>query len=414
MTRQINLIGQHIAEQGGIRVAVYLPNSIELLMTLFACSFSRNLTPVLIPFDVSEDELISMLRRSAVDTVVAAAGSFPFDSVVKAYPALRQLIWVVDQGSAHMDWNEVPEGIGGSVSVATWQDIVRDAPADAGTALPEVDKDSTPMDVVTFWQTKAGEQEEMVRFTQGNIVSGISGVLASIPTKAKFSASDMFLAADSLTHIHTLTVTLAALYSNASVALNSVSGRSRDLAVATQGVAPTVIVANPATLKQTHEQSMGRLPSPLGTMAHWLATRALTLEGVLATSNMFSSFASAARPTIGTTPGKLRLIFTAERAGGDSPALSPSVLSDLRVLTNARVMYALSAAKVAGAVSQTAFYDYRVEGDKGHFGAPVTSTEIFLKDMGGHKTTDDKAEGEVCFMHPASKKMSEKTDANHV
>lgn len=398
MTRQINLIGQHITEQGGIRVAIYAPNSIEVLMVLFACSFSHNLTPVLIPFDVPEENLISMLRRSAVDTVVAAAGSFPFDSVVKAYPALRQLIWVVDQGNSHLDWNEVPEGIGGSVSVATWQDIARDAPADTGTELPAADKESTPMDLVTFWQTKPGKQEEMVGFTQANLVSGIAGVLASVPTKAKLGPSDLFLAADSLANIHTLCVTLAALYSNASVAVNSVSGRSRDLRVAAQGVAPTVIVANPATLMKTHEESMSRLPWPLGTLAHWLSTRALTLEGVLATSNMISSFASSAQPSIGTTPGKLRLIFTAERAGSDTPALPPRVLSDLRVLTSSRIVYALSAAKVAGAVTQTAFYDYRVDGDKGHFGAPLTSTEILLKDVDGHKTTDDKVEGEVSYV----------------
>lgn len=72
------------------------------------------------------------------------------------------------------------------------------------------------------------------------------------------------------------------------------------------------------------------------------------------------------------------------------------MLSDLRVFTGARVVYALAAARVAGAVSQTAFYDYRTEASgKGHFGAPPTSVEIFLKDKGAHKTTDDVIEGEV-------------------
>lgn len=351
---------------------------------------------MLIPFDVSNDELISMLRRSAVDTVVTAPGAFPFDAVVKAYPSLRQLIWVVDEGSSHMDWNEVPEGMGGSVNVATWQDIINDAPASVGSELPTTELEYNPQDVVTFWQSKPGQLEEMVRFTQANLVSGIAGQIAAIPTRERLGSSDLFLPADSLANIHTLILTLTALYSNASVAFNSVAGRSPDLVLATQGIAPTVLVASPETLLRTHQESTRKLGSPLAQLSHSLSTRNLTQDGVLVTSNALSTFASGARPAIGTTPGKLRLVYVAERAGGQTPLLSSTVLSDLRVFTGARVVYALAAARVAGAVSQTSFFDYRVDSSsKGHFGAPTTSVEIFLRDKGAHKTTDDVVEGEV-------------------
>ncbi|KAK5993408.1 hypothetical protein PT974_06838 [Cladobotryum mycophilum] len=401
ITRQINLIGQHIAEQGGIRVAVYLPNSVEFLVTLLACSFYPNLTTVLLPFNVPDEELISMLRRSAVDTVVTAPGSFPLDAVAKAYPSLRQLIWVVDEGSSHLDWNEVPEGMGGSVNVATWQDILRDAPAGSSTELPAADPEKVPMDVVTFWQSKPGQLEEMVRFTQANLVSGIAGQLAAIPSKERLNPNDLFLPAESLANNHTLILTLAALYSNASVAFNSVAGQSPDLILSTQGIAPTVIVASPATLLNTHQESISRLGSPLAKAAHSLSSRALAQQGVHGTTNLLSAFSSGTRPAIGNTPGKLRLLYVAERAGADTPQLSAKVVSDLRVFTGARVVYALTAPRVAGAVSQTALFDYRVdEGSKGHFGAPVTSVEIYLKDMGPHKTTDDKAEGEIVARGP--------------
>ncbi|KAF5007684.1 hypothetical protein FDECE_6020 [Fusarium decemcellulare] len=401
ITRQINLIGQHIAEAGGIRVAIYLPNSIELLATLFACSFYSNLTTVLIPFDVSNDELVSMLRRSAVDTLVTAPGAFPFDAVIKAYPSLRQLIWVTDEGSNHMDWNEVPEGTGGNINVATWQDILRDAPVQAGGELPASDPEKTPMDVVTFWQTEPGQVEEMVRFSQANLVSAIAAQLAAIPTKERIGPSDLFLPADSLANVHTLVLTLAALFSNASVALNSVAGKSPDLVLATQGVAPTVIVASPETLLKTHEESTSRLGSGLAKASHTLSTRSLTQEGIHSTSNILSGFSSGASPALGTTPGKLRLVYVAERAGSDSPLLSASVLSDLRIFTGARVVYALTAAKVAGAISQTAFFDYRLCDDaQTHFGSPLTSVEVFLKDAGAHKTTDDKIEGEIVVRGP--------------
>lgn len=335
-----------------------------------------------------------MLRRSAVDTVVTQPGSFPFDTVVKAYPALRQLIWVVDDGTKHMDWNEVPEGMGGSVNVATWQDIVNDAPESAGAELPPLDPANTPQDVVAFWQSKAGDMGEMTRFTQANLVAGIAGQLASLPVKDRMTAADLFLPADSLVHIHTLTLTLAALYSNASVAFNSVAAHSPDLVLATQGIAPTILVASPQTLLKTHEESIGKLTSSLAKASHSLATRILTQDGVFNPSNILSAFSSSSRPPIGTNPGKLRAVYVAERAGAGTPRLSSGVLSDLRIFTGARVVYALSAPKVAGAVSQTAFLDYRT-GDKGHFGAPVTSVEVFLKDSGEVKTTDENIEGEV-------------------
>jgi len=402
ITRQINLIGHHIAEQGGIRVAIYLPNSVEFLVTLFACSFFPNLTTVLLPFDVTSEELVSMLRRSAVDTVVTVPGAFPFDTVVKAYPALRQLIWVVDEGTSHLDWNEVPEGMGGSVNVATWQDIVNDAPAAAGAELLPLDPTNEPKDVVAFWRTKEGQMEEMVRFSQANLVSGISAQLAALPAKDRLGPSDLFLPADSLSHVHTLTLTLAALYSNASVALNSVAGASPDLVLATQGIAPTVVVASPQTLAKTHQESSGKLGSLLARASHSLSTRALSQDGIFTPNNILSAFSAASRPAIGNTPGKLRLLYVGDRAGAGAPHLSSSVLSDLRIFTGARIIYALTAAKVAGAVSQTAFYDYRIGKDgKGHFGAPLTSVEVLLKDSGVAKTTDETIAGEIFVRGPA-------------
>ncbi|KAG6065110.1 hypothetical protein E4U32_007733 [Claviceps aff. humidiphila group G2b] len=401
INRQINIIGRYLEEQGSIKVAIYLPNSIELLITLFACSFYPNLTTIILPFNVAEPELINMLTRSAVDTVITASGSFPFDSVVKAYSLIRQLIWVVDDGSRHMDWNDVPEGTGGSVNVTTWQDLVNDSPTSALTELPPVDKDQVPQDIVTFWQDKAGNIGEMVRFSQANLASAVSGQLVAIPSRERLTQTDLFLPVDALSNIHTLTLTLAALFSNASVALNSVAGQSADLALATQGVSPTVIVASPAALLRSHEESIRKLSGSLAKLSHTLSTKTLTQRGVHAASNALSAFAAGARLRVGTTPGKLRLVFTAERIGAHTPLLPCQVLSDLRVLSGARIIYALSAARVAGSVTQTAVFDYRVSADvKTHFGAPTTSVEIYMKDLGSHKTTDDVVEGEIIVRGP--------------
>ncbi|KAG6136342.1 hypothetical protein E4U38_001431 [Claviceps purpurea] len=401
INRQINIIGRYLEGQGSIKVAIYLPNSIELLITLFACSFYPNLTTVILPFNVTEPELINILRRSAVDTVVTASGSFPFDSVVKAYSLIRQLIWVVDDGSRHMDWNDVPEGTGGSVNVTTWQDLVNETPDSTLTELPPVDKDQVPQDIVTFWQDKASNIGEMVRFSQANLASAVSSQLVAIPSRERLTQTDLFLPADPLSNIHTLILTLAALFSNASVALNSVAGQSADLALATQGVSPTVVVASPAALLRSHEESIRKLSSGLAKLSHTLSTKTLTQRGVHAASNALSGFAAGARLRVGTTPGKLRLVYTAERIGAHTPLLSCQVLSDLRVLSGARIIYALSAARVAGSVTQTAVFDYRVSADvETHFGAPTTSVEIYMKDLGSHKTTDDVVEGEIIVRGP--------------
>lgn len=338
-----------------------------------------------------------MLRRSAADTVITAPGAFPFDSVVKSYPALRQLIWVADEGNRHMDWNEVPQGMGGSINVATWQDIVQEAPVDAGTELPPVAGQDEARDVIIFSQGKPGSVEAMVRFSQTNLVSAVAAQLAAVPAAQRLGPSDLFLPADSLTDSFTLVLTLAALYSNASLALTSVAGRSADLILATQGVAPTVVVASPETLLKIHQESSRKLTSVPAKVSHWSRTRSLVEKGVMPASSVNHAY----QPAVGTSPESLRLVYTAERIGAGFPPLSSQVLSDLRVFLGARVIYALTAAQVAGSVSQTGFYDYRLQPKDArysHFGAPGTSTEIILRDTKDLVTTDEKSQGEVSFV----------------
>lgn len=396
VTRQINLIGKHIRDQGGARVAIYLPNSVEFIAILFACAF-HDLTAILIPFDQSDEAIISMLRQSAADTVIALPGSFPFETVFKSYPSLRQLIWVVDEGNRHLDWNEVPQGVGGSVNVATWQDIIQESPVDAGKELPPLEGQPAPQDVTTFWHSKSGEVEEMVHFTNANFVSAIAAQLFAVPQSQRLGPSDLFLPADALTNTYTLVLTLTALYSNASVAFNSSTSDEMDLSLATRGIAPTVVVASPKALLKTHEETRRHVSSFLASKVHWLQTTSLTQNGVMPVASLLTSYNDSLRPAIGRTPGKLRIVYTAELAGsGTTPPLPSAVLSDLRVYLNARVIYALAAAKVAGAVSQTQFYDYRVHEDKcSHFGPPLTCTEILLRESGDHKITDDIGEVSV-------------------
>ncbi|KAK8034474.1 hypothetical protein PG993_009469 [Apiospora rasikravindrae] len=403
ITRAINLIGQHISAQGGSKVAIYLPNSVEFMATLFACSF-YNLTAILIPFDQPEKSIVSMLQQSGADTVVSAPGAFPFGAVVSSYPSLKQLIWVVDEGSSHMDWNEVPEGTGSKVNVSTWQDILNDSPVAAGEDLPSENDTQEPNDVIFFWVGKPGTVEEMVTFTQKNLVAAVSAQLTAVPTTQRFSPADLFLPAASLASSFPLALTLAALYYNATVAFNSVAGTSPDLALATSGIAPTVMVATPQTLLKTHAEASGKITNVISRAAHWVQTRSLVQNGAMPVASFLSQFNDSIRPEIGTTPGKLRLLYVAEGVNAETPALKESTISDLRVFTGARVIYALTTAKVAGSVTQTQFHDYRVSGDgPSHFGPPVSSVEVLLKDSGRHQTSEDGQiiEGQIVARGPA-------------
>lgn len=398
ITRQINLIGQQIKANGGKNVAIYLPNSIEFLASLFACSF-YDLTAILLPYDQPLETIISQLKQAKADTIIAAVGSFPFDVITRSYPALKQLIWVVDEGSKHMDWNEVPEGTGGAVNVSTWQQTIQDQESSVGIDLPPIDRTTSVSGVKAFWPSG-----ELVHYSQANLTAGIAGQLTSMPSLQRIKSTDLFLPVDSLWEIYPLVVTLAALFSNASVALNSVAGRTPNLRLATQGISPTVIVAGPDTLLKTHSETQKRLESSKPyNILHWFQTRSLAQHGVMPLSTMFSRLYDSLRPVTGTTPGKLRLILVSEQAGERSNPLSAEVLSDLRIYTGARIIYALTASQVAGAIAQTSLYDYRIAGGyakQSHFGAPTTSVEIYFKDTKTHKTTDEISTGEVSYLFP--------------
>ena len=398
ISRQVAIIGKQIKQQGGNRVAIYLPNSIEFLITLFACSF-HGLTPILLPYDQPSANILSMLKRSEPDTMIAAVGSLPFDAVTKEYPALRQLVWVVDEGSKHLDWDEVPKGTGGAINVLTWQEIIEDQKSSVAE-LPPLDPKDKPKNLVAFWKSKQVDDGELVEYSQANLVSAISAQLSSIPVNQRIGPSDLFLPADSLSTVYPLTMTLASLYYNSSVALNSVAGRDTIIEAATQGIAPTIVVASASTFSKAHAEFSRKLSSPIHKIVHMSQTRSLTQDGVMPSRTMFTRFNDSVRPVIGTTPGKLRLLFISEQAGGDSPPLSSKDLSDLRIFTGARIIYALTGPRVAGAVAQTSFYDYRVDpkdsGKYSHFGPPLSSVEVLLRDTKDHKTTANSVVGEVC------------------
>jgi len=162
ITREINVIGKHLRDHGAKKVAIYLPNSVEFLAALFAGAF-YGYTPILIPYNQPHPALIELLIRTGADALVAAAGSIPLANVTKGVSGLRQVIWTVEKTSRHMDWNEVPEGIGGKIDVSVWHELVQDQKS--GTL--ELPQDSTKAPNLLFvWQDAVSRSAELVEFTQ--------------------------------------------------------------------------------------------------------------------------------------------------------------------------------------------------------------------------------------------------------
>lgn len=394
ITKEITVIGKHLKEHGAKRVAIYLPNSLEFLVALFAGAF-YDFVPILIPYNQPHQTLVELLVKTNADSLIAEAGSVPLADVGKAVSSLRQVIWTVEKTSRHVDWNVVPEGIGGKIDVSVWHQLVQDQqngsvelPQDAGKA----------QNVVFLWQEGVGKPVEIVEFTQQNLAAATAALLSALPGSHRFNASDSFLPADTFTNSYTLCLTLAALYTHATVIINSVAGPGIDLTLATRSIAPTVAVVSAETAAKLHNTTTTSITSALKKLAHYLETRVLS-AGRLPTDTLLTRLFAPTRASVGTTPGKLRLLFISERAGLNTPPLSSEDLSDLRIYTRARVLYALTAAKVAGAVTQTNIYDYRravtPSNKHSHFGVPLSCLELKLKDTPSHKNTDERFAGEI-------------------
>jgi hypothetical protein len=345
---------------------------------------------------------VELLKSTKADSLVAAAGSLPLEFITEGYPSLKHLIWVVEKTSRHMDWTEVPEGLGGSIDVTVWHELLHDHAELPSIALP--DQSSTRLgDITTIWQTEPGQPGEAIIFTHANLISAVAGVTYSLPRSERLGPADLFLPADALTTTYALALTLSALWMGASVALNSVAGSDVDLRLAAAALAPTVVVASAGSAARLHAEATAAVAA--GGILAPLAARAQ--RNALAGGNMprrggVLAGVGAAAPAVGS-PGALRLLLVASRAGSSStePPVGEADLGDLRAATGARVVYALTAARVAGAVAQTHAFDYRVaDGARGHshFGAPVGSVEVKLVDAGEHRTTDECAKGEVSHL----------------
>ena len=201
--------------------------------------------------------------------------------------------------------------------------------------------------------------------------------IAVLPRNHRLSPSDLLLSLESLAQTYPLVLTLAALFSHASLAFTSVGGSTPDFDLAFQSLSPSIVIASSGTMARAHT-TRSQAPSGVLQKLHHSRQASALAAGTMRTANSLAGSA-----------GGPRLVYTS--GAPDSVPLSPRELNDLRVLTGARIAYALTLPRVAGAVAQTNVFDYRMVGDAGgrsHFGPPLGCLEIKVVDAPRHTIVD--------------------------
>jgi acyl-CoA synthetase (AMP-forming)/AMP-acid ligase II len=357
----------------------------------------------LLPYNVPHPKVYELLDSTGAEALICAAGSLPLDDVAQECKNLRLLTWVVEKTSRHMDWNGVPDSAQGRLNVSVWHDVVQENQDKSNGELPTNETGDTPADVVIVWQpTQVEKKPELVTFTQTNMAAAISALISAIPSRQRFSPDDLVLPASAFSISYVLCQTMAALYTHANLAITSVAQPGVDLALATRGVSPTVIIASAESMVALHTKETAAATSATQKFGKYAQSQAMA-AGRLPAGGMLFSLISPSTSTSGNTPGKLRLIFTSERLGAGTPRLTSTMLSDLRIFTRARICYALTTAKVAGAVAQTNVFDYRREEGTGcsHFGVPLSSVEVKLANADDSHLGHAKPTGEIVVSGPA-------------
>lgn len=308
-----------------------------------------------------------------------------------------------------MDWSGSPNS---SLQVSVWHDIISENATSTATSLPTNQPSDKLGNLLTVSQPVDSTQPPTITsFTHSNLISATAALLAALPVRQRLNPSDLVLPADSLTHTYHLCQILGTLYTHASLALTPAANPHLPFSLATRGISPTIILASPATLLDHHTSQTANLTSTLQSLLHTTHTQTLQAGRLPSDTWLFRLLAPSTTASA-NKPGTLRLILTPHRLAvpaSDSPTLSSTQLSDLRLLTQTRIVYALTHPAVAGAIAQTNVFDYRRDDGQGpaHFGVPVSSVEVRLRSDVDDDVAGNRPKGEMVVAGPAVARKAE-------
>ncbi|KAJ4502467.1 hypothetical protein HRR78_008474 [Exophiala dermatitidis] len=370
LTLGINVVGQYVKRNNGQSVAVCLSNSVELLSVIFANTMYHEpagsfygFSTTLVPYGLNPDKLNALLSQTNADFVVVEAGTLDLDTMQSTSKAIRNVIYVTNPSNQHMNWSaNAPEGL----TLASWHELVQKNHRSTNSEPLPLDKDSQVPPVSIFYPGANGNYD-LVKYSSENLVSGTAALQATLVRAYKLSPDDTVHPTTSLTDSYTLCWILAALYSNASVSLNSVAGDNVNLEQATALSRPTVVIASPSTVQSYLQHPATTKPS---SVSKYMSKRTLR-AGNLPAKSASTLSSSLARVRV--------LLIPQSTTSKPETRLSSSTLHALRTQLQCRLGYALTTPLVAGAIAQTNILDYRDKGDRVVcVGAPLSSVEIHV------------------------------------
>lgn len=107
----------------------------------------------MIPHNPDPKKLGSYLKDVQAELLIAEAGAVDLTVVTSGNKQLKDIIWVAKEGSRHMNWNEVPAKLAGSVKVAVWHELVQEKKKLEDTEVPAYDPKSATPSITAFWPT---------------------------------------------------------------------------------------------------------------------------------------------------------------------------------------------------------------------------------------------------------------------
>ena len=383
LSKEINVIGKHVLKLKATRVAIYLPNSTEFLVSFFAAAF-YGFTPILIAPGQPLETMLQLLRETRADALIVAAGTVPLEAISKFVPAFKSVISVVSKTSRQLDFLT-------DEASAQWHDIIKNGFGQTTADLPSSSQQNEP-NMVSVWFNDVTEHKPssycVVEYSQKNIIAAIAAQLAALPRGHAFEPLDVVLPLESLTNTYPLAICLAALFSGASIAMTSIASSSADYDLAfQQGFSPSIVITSAQTMRKAYDNWMTNLR-----------------KGFFSKLNHYRKLRSLATGTFRTNSASPRLIYVSDKGVHSGVFYDSRQLADLRVFTGSRIIYALTTANVAGAIAQTNPLDYRAvrqDGRWSHFGAPVTAIEIKLVDLCETKCSNIHRVGDIVAMGPA-------------
>ena len=90
-----------------------------------------------------------------MEALIAEAGAVDLSAVAKENKQLSHALWVAKIGSRHMDWNEVPEDVKDSLTVAVWHELVEEKKDLAGFEVPTWDPATPTPPLTTVWPSSS-------------------------------------------------------------------------------------------------------------------------------------------------------------------------------------------------------------------------------------------------------------------